>query len=162
MKTLKKILRTAWEEFFKRRGVSFYLTLVSLAFLIATLVTYATTGISTFTPVLSVKVITLLSVCMALALLFAAFEFKAGKYLLFLFCLWAWLEYFVSEAAYISNVLVSIDGNTFGIGFMLIVAFGALAWVSALVAAIVQKKEIGSGRAKKSDSMNAEGLNHAE
>ena len=83
---------------------------------------------------------------MFLSVLFSVFEIKAGKYILYLFFLWGWLEYLISEAAYISNVFVSIDGNSFSVEFILTAVFGFIGWVAALVSAIVQKKEIGSAK----------------
>lgn len=147
MKTLKNILQSIRKEFFRKRGLSFYFAVGSFVFCTAMLVAYNLTGISTFTPVLSGKVLALIGVCMGLAVLFSAVEIKAGKYILYLFCLWMWLEYLFSEASYISNVLVSIDGNSFTSGFILTAVFGLLGWVSALISAIVQKKEIGSSKA---------------
>ena len=118
------------------------------------LILYNQTGITTFTPILSEKVVALLGVCIALSVLFAVFEIKLGKYLLYLFCFWMWLEYLISEASYISNVFVSIDGNSFSSNFILTVVFGLLAWLLALIAAILQKAEIGS--AKNAASVMAE------
>lgn len=146
METLKSILRTIWKETSKKRGLSFYFTVASFVFCAAMLFAYKLTGITTFTAELSEKVIAILCVCLTLSALFSVFEIKSGKYILYLFCLWGWLEYLVSEASYISNVFVSIDGNSFSPSFILTVIFGLFGWVTALISAIAQKREIGSAK----------------
>lgn len=126
-----------------KRSISFLFIALGVAFTAAMLITYALSGISTFTPVLSTKVIVLESICIGLGVLLALFEVKNGKYGLYLLSLWAWLEFLFYEASYISNVLVGIDGNQFSIGFILTTVFGLLAWVCILVSAILQKRELG-------------------
>lgn len=137
-----------------KRGISFYLTLLSILFTAAMLIVYTRTGITSFTPVLSGKVLTLLWVCAFLGAALSVLEIKMGKYALYLMLLWMWLEYLFYHASYISNVLVGIDGNSFGAGFLAAAALGLLAWLTALLAAIIQKNEIGS--AQKADAENAD------
>lgn len=154
MQILNNFFRTVWKTARQKRGVGFYFSLAAFASALGMLILYNQTGITTFTPILSEKVVALLGVCIALSVLFAVFEIKLGKYLLYLFCFWMWLEYLISEASYISNVFVSIDGNSFSSNFILTVVFGLLAWLLALIAAILQKAEIGS--AKNAASVMAE------
>ncbi|MGN0815031.1 MAG: hypothetical protein ACI4MH_07355 [Candidatus Coproplasma sp.] len=144
MGTLKNIGGAIGKTVLKRRGLSFVFTISAAVFIIATLITYSATGITSFTPVLSSKVITIFSVALALIVLFALFEIKVGKYAAYLVCFWAWLEYVISEMPYISNVLVAIDGNSFSASFIVTVILGMLSWICILVAAIVQRGEIGS------------------
>lgn len=131
----------------EKRGVSFYFLAVSLVFSLAMLILYTRTGTNTFTPVLSNQVIVMVWGCVVLAAALCILEIKNIKYVLYLFSLWTWLTYLVFNASYISNVLVGIDGNLFSVGFLITAAFGMLAWVFALVSAIVQKQEIGSSPA---------------
>lgn len=156
MQAVKKFFLNLWNAATHRRGLSFYLSLASLVCALAMLILYYTTGITSFTAQLSGKVVALLWVCIVLAAVFAAFEIKLGKYVVYLFCFWTWLEYLISEASYISNVFVSIDGNSFTASFILTVVFGLLAWGCALAAAILQKAEIGSADVP-SDKLTKEG-----
>ncbi len=126
-----------------RRDGSFYFLLASLVLALIMLLTYITTGTNTFTPNLSDRVIGMLGGCIALGVLMAVFEVKNGKYLLYLLTLWTWLEFLVYNASYISNVLVGIDGNLFSTGFLTAAGCGLLSWAAALVAAIMQKNEVG-------------------
>ncbi len=126
-----------------KRSIPFLFIAQGVAFSAAMLIAYALTGISTFTPVLSTKVIVMESICIDIGVLLVLFEVKNGKYGLYLLSLWTWLEFLFYEASYISNVLVGIDGNQFSIGFILTVIFGLLAWVCTLISAILQKQELG-------------------
>ena len=137
----KKLFRYLGSMIRARRDASFFLSALSLAMTVAMLIAYALTGTSTFTPVLSGKVLTLLGVWTALGAVFTAFEVKLGKYAMYLLGLWTWLEFLFYQASYISNVLVGIDGNQFSTGFLLAAAFGLLGWGCALLSAILQKSE---------------------
>lgn len=128
----------------QKRGRSFVYMAASLVLTAAMLIAYTATGITTFTPVLSGKVLALLWVCLILGAVLTAVEVKMGKYALYLLLLWMWLEYLFYNASYISNVLVGIDGNTFSAGFILTAGLGLLSWLFALLSAITQKNEFGS------------------
>lgn len=127
-----------------KRGISFWFILISTISAAVMLIVYSHTGISTFTPILSHKVQMLLGICIVFGILLIIFEVKNGKYALYLLLLWTWLEFLLYEASYISNVLVGIDGNSFTTGFLFTVLSGLSAWLSALISAIIQKKEFGS------------------
>ena len=133
----------------RKRGISFWLLLLATILAAAMLVVYTKTGISTFTPTLSGKVRILLGVSMIVGALLCFFEVKNGKYVFYLLLLWTWLEFLLYEASYISNVVVGIDGNSFSSGFILTALCGLLSCVFALISAIVQKQEFGSGDAKE-------------
>ncbi len=126
-----------------KRGISFYFIAASFVCALVTLVLYLTTGITSFTPVLSEKVLALMWINLVLCIAVTVVEIKPVKYAAYIVELWAWLEFIVSEMAYITNVFVSIDGNSFSVTFILTVVFGALSYVFALVSAIVQREELG-------------------
>lgn len=140
----------------QKRGRSFVLILASLAFTAAMLIAYTGTGVNTFTPVLSGKVLALLWVCVGLGVLLSVIEVKLGKYALYLLLLWMWLEFLFYNASFISNVLVGIDGNSFGAGFLATALFGLLAWLAALLSAITQKGELGSRELKEIEGEEAQ------
>ena len=128
-----------------KRGLSFAFLAASLLCVLAALLAYLRTGTNRFTPALSGAVIGLLGACAALSALLCVFEIKNGKYILYLLELYTWLKLLVFNAAYISNVLVGIDGNRFTPGFLLAVGAGLLGWALVLTSAILQKTEIGPG-----------------
>lgn len=125
-----------------RRGASFFLSVVSLFMTLAMLAAYCLSGRTTFTPVLSAKVLTMLGLWAGVSAVFTLFEVKMGKYAVYLLGLWTWLEFLLSQASYISNVLVGIDGNQFSVGFLLAVIFGLMSWLTALISAICQRTEV--------------------
>lgn len=129
-----------------KRGISFLFILASTILAAVMLIAYTKTGISTFTPTLSGKVRLLLGICIALGALLCVFELKNGKYVLYLLLLWTLLEFLIYEASYISNVFVGIDGNSLSAGFLTTTVSGLLACLTALISAILQKKEFGSGK----------------
>ncbi len=149
METLKKLLL--------KRGPSFYILSVSAVFALAALILYLATGTNDFTPSLSGKVIGLLCVTLIGAVLFSAFELKAGKYAVYLLGLWAWLEFIASQVNYLANIFVSIDGSTFSAGFIMTLVCGALSFGCALASAVVQREELGSRRKKTNVHIDAEG-----
>ncbi len=144
MKTLKNIFYEMKVNIAGRRGLSFPFIAASVVFSVGTLIAYCVTGVTSYTPELSAAVIALQCVNVALGVLFSVCEIKVGKYAVYLTGLWAWLEYLISQASYLSSILVAIDNVSLSPGFIITVISGLLAWISALVAAIVQKREIGS------------------
>lgn len=148
MKILKDILQEMKNSLFSKRGLSFWFILAAFVFSVITLIVYNATGVTSYTPSLSGKVIALLCVGAVLGVLFSICEIKVGKYAVYLITFWAWLEYLISQASYLSSIMVAIDNVAINTGFVLTTVFGLLAWVAALVSAILQKKEIGSLNSK--------------
>ncbi len=125
----------------QRRDASSHLAVTALVLTVVMLVSYCLTGRSTFTPVLSAKVLVMLGGCILLDAVFSLLEVKLGKFAMYLLGLWTWLEFLLSQLSYISNVLVGIDGNQLSIGFLLTTISGLLAWIAALLSAVRQKSE---------------------
>lgn len=136
MNTLKTML--------KERGISFYFMIASFVFALVTWILYAVTGANEFTPELSGKVLALLIVFTLLTVAVSVVEVKLAKYATYIFGFWAWLEFIIWNANYLANVFTAIDGESFSAEFILTVVFGALAWIAALVSAILQKQDLGS------------------
>lgn len=147
------------KKMFVKRGMSFWFMLAAFVFSLAVLILYLTTGTNDFTPSLSGRAVALMGIALAGAALFSAFEVKLGKYAVYLIGLWAWLEFIISQANYLANIFVSIDGSTFSAGFLMTLIFGALAWVCSLVSAILQKRELGSFEEKANVTLSGEGNN---
>lgn len=124
------------KEFFKKKGISFYLIAAAFAFLAAAMITYAAAGITVFTTKLSATVIALLVIGMAAAAVSLWKEFQALSFGVYLLSFLAFFEYVVSELNYLGSIFAGIDGTQFTASFICIVAFSILAWVCALVSAI--------------------------
>lgn len=139
---MNNILRSIRFAVTGKRGVSFFFCLASFACMVIMLILYRVTGITTFTPVLSGKVLALMYSCIVVSAVLCVFEVKLLKYALYILCFATWLEYLISEAFYITNVLVAIDGNSFTPAFILTVVFGLVGWACALTSAILQKNEL--------------------
>lgn len=141
---MKSFLRSIWSSATGKRGISFYFSLACLVCMTISLILYNTTGVTTFTPELSGKVLALMYACIIVSALVCVFEIKIAKYALYMLCLAAWLEHLLSESFFISNVFVGIDGNSFSAEFICAVVFGLLGWATALVSAILQKDGAGN------------------
>ena len=61
-------------------------------------------------------------------------DFREIKFAACAVLLYACLDSISSQANYITNVLVSIDGNSFSTGFICAGIFSLLAWILALIA----------------------------
>lgn len=122
-----------------KRGLSFCLILGACVCDLAALLLYFFAGVSEFTPTLSGKVLVLMSVSLAGAVLLAVFEIKPVKYVLYLIGLWAWLEYISTEVNYFANLIAAIDGSAVSVAVVLTILFGALGFLLMLASAIVQK-----------------------
>lgn len=63
----------------------------------------------------------------------------------YLLALYVFFQFIVTQLRYISNVLVAIDGTAFSASFLATAVLMALAWIAALVAALLitfaQKKK---------------------
>lgn len=133
MKSLKKLL--------SGRGISTFFMLAALICAFVALLIYVNTGVDQFSKELSGKVVAIWIVSVVLAVVFTVFEIKEGKYVVYVLSLWGWLSYFITQVNYIANLVADIDGNSVSATFVSIVLCGALAWIFALVSAIVQKKD---------------------
>lgn len=126
-------------KFFASKGVGYYLSLLGLACGIAALVLYYQTGITDFSPSLDTSAIVSCWIFMALCLVSLVLDFKEVRYVAYLVGLYAFMAYVGSQATYIANIFVSIDGSVFSAGFIATAVFFVLAFVIMLVAALMTK-----------------------
>ncbi len=123
--------------FFKTKKIGYYFLLPAFVSALAGLVLYLRTGVTIFTPTLSDSVIISLAIGLFLNAVLFVFEIKTLKYGLYLLFLYSCLSFLASQATYIANVLVSIDGTTFSSSFIAEALLLALAWIFALISAIL-------------------------
>ena len=123
------------KKFLAGKGVGYYLTLPALIFGILAIVMYSNTGITDFNTQLSTSALVCGWIGVALCALSLVFEFKPVKYIAYLLFFYAFFAYIQTQATYIANVFVSIDGNTFTGGFIATVVFYVLSFVITLLAA---------------------------
>ena len=128
---------TAIKEFFKKKGVGYYLAIPAFICALLALLFYRKTGITPFNSKLSTSAVVCLWVSMGLILVSLVVDFKPIRYLAYLVCLFGFLGYVSSQVTYITNVFVAIDGNTFGAGFIATMALFILAFLLMLLSAIL-------------------------
>ena len=79
---------------------------------------------------------------MVLCALSLVLDYREIKFAAAAVLLYACLDSISSQANYITNVLVSIDGNSFSTGFLCASIFSILAWILALVASKCTKNRL--------------------
>ncbi|MCD8308184.1 MAG: hypothetical protein LUD51_08185 [Clostridia bacterium] len=121
------------KNFFKSKGVSYYLMAGAFVCGIVCLALYLTTGETEFTPTLDVTVTVAYVIFFVLALAMLIYEIRIVKFLTAAVGLYAFLMYIVFEVNYITNLLVSIDPTALNAGFVCILVFGLVGWLCALV-----------------------------
>ena len=148
-------------KYFGNKGVSFYILLAASLCQVIGLILYGATGVTMFTAKLSTAVIVfgILFIILAIAVTVSN-ELKAGgaigkkavgmgAYFVYLSGLLSWLFYVTGEVNYLTSIFVSIDGTSLTASFVLTVLFSALAWIGALVSAII-------GRIERTDKVDSE------
>lgn len=125
------------KDFFKKKSLSFYFIAASFAFILIVLIMYARTGVTQFSLRLSPAVIALFAVSLAAAVVSLWKEFQALSFVIFLLSLWGCLEFIISQVDYLGSIFAAIDGTPVTSAFICTVLFSALAWVCALVSAII-------------------------
>lgn len=130
------------KRFFAAKGLTTCFLAASVLCTVVALAVYAAAGSNQFVPDLSGGVIACLIVALIVGALSLVLEVKMVKYVVYLLGFSAWLLYLTSQINYITNVFVAIDGTRFSAAFVVITAFGALAWICALVSAILQREDL--------------------
>ena len=126
------------KKFFAGKGVGYYVTLVALVTAIISLVLYNNNGITKFNAKLNTTAIVCLWIAIALLACSMVFEFKQVKYCAYFACLFGFFGFIQSQATYIANVFVAIDGNSFSGGFIATTVFFVLAVVFSLLSAVLK------------------------
>ena len=127
------------KNFFSARTPGFYATIPAIVFAVMGLLAYRAYGITEFSPALSGKSQLGFVAGIGLCVVSLALEYRPVRFFGYLALLYACLTCMTAQATYIVNVFVSIDGTAFSGGFILTAACSALAWITALVAAVLTK-----------------------
>ena len=125
------------KKFFSSKGVGYYLTLPALICGIIAVISYTNTGVTKFSPELYSGVLVFGWIGVALMAGSLIYQFKPVKYVAYLLVLFAFITFIESQATYIANIFVSIDGTTFTSGFISTAVFFVVTIVVALFAAIL-------------------------
>ena len=123
-------------SFFQNRGLGFFLALPVAVCAVAAVLLYRKTGVTEFSPALYPSVLWSAWAAAALSLVSLFINWKPVKYLSYLLALYSFIQYLSSQATYIVNVFVSIDGTTFSSGMIATSVMYLLSIVLGLTAAI--------------------------
>lgn len=128
------------KNFFSTRTPGFYATVPAIVFAVAGLLAYRAYGITEFSPALSDEAQLGFAAGICLCAVSLVLEYRPVRFFGYLALLYACLTCMTAQATYIVNIFVSIDGTTFSGGFLLTAACSMLAWIAALVAAVLTKQ----------------------
>ena len=112
------------------------LLLLAAVLAVVGLFAYRACGVTEFTPTLSTDVQAAYCIGAAICLISLFFSRKPIKFFGFLALLYALVQGIAVQATYVTNVLVSIDGNSFSAAFLLMAIASLLAVIAALAATI--------------------------
>lgn len=138
-------------DFGRLKDRSVILLAVSILFQIVSLIIYAATGVTQFTAELSTRVFVFggLSLAMGVVIFlllllgiggqYVPKALDIGIYVMYLFGLLAWVFYLTSEINYLTNVFVGIDGTKLTAVFILTVLTFLIAWIAALISAVLYR-----------------------
>ena len=127
------------KNFLKNRGASLWLALIAILLGAAAYFLYAKYGITEFSPALNKSAVIAVWVGVGLSVIGIVTNWKPVKVLSYLAFFYAFFGFINSQATYVANIFVSIDGTTFSLGFILTAAAFFLAIVVALIAVIATK-----------------------
>ncbi len=111
------------------------LMIIALVLGVVGLLAYIKSGVTEFTPTLSRAALIGFGVGIGLSFISLFLNWKALRFCAYLALLYALLKSVSVQATYIVNVFVSIDGNSFSLGFLLTASATLIAAVIALIAA---------------------------
>ncbi len=127
------------KNFLKKRGASLWLALVAIFFGVAAYFLYSKYGVTEFSPTLDKSAVIAVWIGVALGLVGIVTNWKPVKVLSYLAYFYALFGFINSQATYVANIFVAIDGTTFSKGFIMTAAAFVLAIITALVTVIVTK-----------------------
>ena len=127
------------KNFLKNRGASLWLALIAILLGAAAYFLYAKYGITEFSPALNKSAVIAVWVGVGLSVIGIVTNWKPVKVLSYLAFFYAFFGFINSQATYVANIFVSIDGTTFSLGFILTAAAFFLAIIVALIAVIATK-----------------------
>lgn len=127
------------KKFFAGKGVGYYLTLPALIFCIVALCLYYQNGVTSFNPELNSGAVAAMIISIVLCGVSLIADFKEIRYLAYLICLGSFMGFILSQATYIANVFVAIDGYTFTSGFIATAVLYVLSFIFILLAGILNR-----------------------
>lgn len=131
------------KKFFAKKVVGDYILVGAGAFGLIALIMYLAYGVNDFNPNYSYLFIIIAIIGIVAAIASFIIRLRAFAFVTYLCFLAALIEYIVSQAAYIANLLYEggIDGTPVTISFVMTIISCSIAFVAALVAGIINKKD---------------------
>lgn len=120
-------------SFFKSKKAGYYLMIPALVLAVLAFIFYRS-SLDTKFGSLSVSAEITFVIGIVLCALSLVLDYREIKFAAAAVLLYACLDSISSQANYITNVLVSIDGNSFSTGFICASVFSLAAWILALIA----------------------------
>lgn len=128
---------------------SFFLLASSILFAFLSLIFYAVFGKTIFNPKLDSLVFVFLGLVISTGIISIFLPSKLVESFSFYFSILSILFYFRTQATYIANVFVAIDGTTFSASFLMTFFSFILTMVLAVLAMSFEKKDFPSFRKEK-------------
>jgi len=119
--------------YIKGRGVGYWLMLGASIAILLFAILYPLNGTNEFVVSLSSSLIAISWISFALALLSLVFEFRLLRGCVYLLTLYSLIAFIGTQANYLANVLVSIDGNSFSGDFIFVLFFGLIGFLTSLI-----------------------------
>lgn len=123
-------------NFLQGKGAGWYLAVPAALLAATAALLYQKTGVTEFSPALYPSAVYTAWGAAALSVISLVWNWKPIKYASYLLMMYSFVQYISSQATYIVNVFVSIDGTTFSTGMIATAAAYVLAIVVCLIAAI--------------------------
>ena len=128
-------------SFFKSKKAGYYLMIPALVLAVLAFIFYRNSLDTKFGSVSASAEITFI-IGIVLCALSLILDFREIKFIACAVLFYACLDSISSQANYITNVLVSIDGNSFSTGFICASVFAMSAWIIALIASKMTKNRL--------------------
>ena len=159
MKLSEKLTR-----YFAGRGAGYWISPAAIVFAVVAICLYASYGVTDFNPEIDAAAIICAAVGAALGLVsmfvdliplsFSELFVKPLRYISFLVIFYAFIRFIGSQATYIANVFVAIDGNSFSAAFICMFIFYLLSAVAMLLAGSLICVPIRRGAVEKTAEVN--------
>ena len=120
-------------SFFKSKKAGYYLMIPALVLSVLAFIFYKNSVDTKFGSVSQAAVTTFI-IGIVLCALSLILDYREIKFAACAVLFYACLDSISSQANYITNVVVSIDGNSFSTGFICASIFSVLTWIIALIA----------------------------
>lgn len=128
------------KQFFKNRGLYYYLMMISTVLAIILLVVYLTSGRTQFDPNYSKEGIAAMVISVALGIFCLIRTYRAAIFAQYVCLLFSTISFITSQLNMIANIIYNVDGSSFPATFFVAAISGFVATFVALTAGIISYK----------------------